>query len=294
MRLRSVTRPLNPTEKARLLVDRSSSLPIDQQCELVGIARSTFYYKPVSRADDETIRQEVLRINEKYPFYGYRRIFQLLKRSGYQVGEYRLRRIMSELGIKAIYPKPNLSKPCKEHKVYPYLLRNLDINEVNQVWATDITYIRFEKSFMYLTAVLDLHSRKVLSWELSNSYETAFCIQSLQDALWKYDKPEIFNTDQGAQYTSKEFTQVLLNNDIQISMDGKGRALDNVFVERLWRTIKYEEVYLKEYKDVKELRAALAEYFEFYNNERFHMSLDWKTPNEKYAEGLNKKQRKAG
>lgn len=277
-----------------MLIDRRSSLTIEDQCKLVNIARSTFYYKAVEKADDETIRQEVLKINEKHPFYGYRRIYQLLKRCGYGITEYRLRRVISELGLKAIYPKPNLSKPSKEHKVFPYLLRNLAITHINQVWATDITYIKINGGYMYLTAVLDLYSRKVLSWELSNTYETAFCVRTLHEALDNYGTPEIFNTDQGAQYTSDEFTKVLLDRDIQISMDGKGRALDNVFVERLWRTVKYEEIYLKEYKNVKELRSALADYFVFYNNERFHMSLDWETPNEIYEEELNKKMRKAG
>ncbi len=260
----------------------------------MGISRSSLYYKPVVKYNDEEIRQEVLRVNEQRPFYGYRRIQLQLRKTGFEVGEHRLRRIMAELNIMAIYPKPNLSKPCKMHKIYPYLLRGLKITHINQVWATDITYIKMDGAFMYLTAVIDLFSRKVLSWKLSNTYATEFCVEALEDALQKYGKPEIFNTDQGSQYTSDRFTKVLIDHKIEISMDGKGRALDNIFIERLWRTVKYEEIYLKEYKNVKELKFSLVDYFEFYNNERFHMSLGWLTPAEFYEKELNKNMRRMG
>lgn len=276
------------------MVEPGSELAIEKQCNLLGVSRSTWYYQPVQCSGEEIIRQQILEIYDKRPFYGYRRISRALKRAGLAVGEYTVRRIMAELGITAIYPKPNLSKPNKEHQIYPYLLRNLPITSINQVWATDITYIRIPGGFMYLTAVMDLFSRKVLSWSLSNTFETRFCVEALEEALRNYGAPEIFNTDQGSQYTSHEFTSVLKNHGIEISMDGKGRALDNIFVERLWRTVKYEEIYLREYDSVKALRTALAGYFDFYNNDRIHQSLGYFCPSEIYEEGMKLKQAIAG
>ncbi len=270
-------------------MNRVAPLTISAQCNLAGISRSTFYYQSVIKENSEDLRQLVLGINEKRPFYGYRRIYLELNRLGFETTEYRVRQVLAELGICAIYPKPNLSKKNKEHKIYPYLLRGLDINRINQVWATDITYIKFDKSFIYLSAVIDLYSRKILSWNISNTYETEFCIETLENALVKYGDPEIFNTDQGSQYTSNKFTATLLGREIAISMDGRGRALDNIFIERFWRTIKYEEIYLNEYKDVKALKSAIATYIDFYNNERFHSSLANKTPSEFYEKELTKK-----
>lgn len=189
---------------------------------------------------------------------------------------------MKKMGLRAIYPKKNLSKPRKGHKIYPYLLRNKIIALPNQVWATDVTYIKVNGSFVYLAAVLDLYSRKVLSWRVSNTMDTHFCVEALEEAIELYGVPGIFNTDQGSQFTSDAFTSVLLKHGIEISMDGKGRALDNIYVERLWRTLKYEEIYLNYYEDVKELKIAVNKYFKFYNSERFHQSLDYETPNEIY------------
>lgn len=189
---------------------------------------------------------------------------------------------MKKMGLRAIYPKKNLSKPGKGHKIYPYLLRNKIIALPNQVWATDVTYIKINGSFVYLIAILDLYSRKVLSWRISNTMDTIFCIEALNEAIEIYGVPGIFNTDQGSQFTSEAFTSILLDNGIQISMDGKGRALDNIYVERLWRTLKYEEIYINCYDDIKELKTAVAKYFKFYNTERFHQSLDYETPDEMY------------
>lgn len=193
---------------------------------------------------------------------------------------------MSEMNMKAIYPKPNLSKPGKGHRIYKYLLRGLTIDHANQVWATDITYIKLNGSFVYLTAVIDLFSRKVLTYRISNTVDAGFCVEALREAFCKYGKPEIFNTDQGSQFTSDEFTSELKTRDIRISMDGKGRALDNVFVERLWRSVKYENIYLYEYKNLKELKGGVKCYFEFFNTERYHQSLEYATPDEVYFSSL--------
>jgi putative transposase len=221
----------------------------------------------------ELIDQEYTR----HPFYGTRRITAWLKLKGYTVNRKRVQRLMRLMGLEGICPKRNLSKGDKEHKIYPYLLKGLEITRSNQVWSTDITYIKMREGFMYLTSVMDWFSRYVLSWKLSNSLEMSFCLEALEEAL-KKGKPEIFNTDQGVQFTSERYTGCLEEAKIKISMDGRGRALDNIFIERLWRTVKYEEIYLKEYESVKCLYSALREYFEFYNNERPHQSLNYQTP----------------
>jgi len=224
-------------------------------------------------------------IDEEYarhPFYGSRKIREWLKDNNYPVSRKLVQRLMRVMGIQSVAPKPNTSKANKQHKKYPYLLKDIDINKPNQVWCTDITYIRMGSSFVYLTAVMDWHSRYVLSWEVSTSMDTEFCISATQSAIRRHGKPDIFNTDQGSQYTSNDFTGMLKENGIQISMDGKGRWADNILVERLWRSVKYEEVYIRDYATVGELTAALRGYFEFYNNERRHWGLQKQTPTEVY------------
>jgi len=217
----------------------------------------------------------------KTPFYGVPKMTQYLRSLKYHVNPKRVRRLMRKMGLEAIYPKPNLSKPNKEHKIYPYLLKGLKIDRINQVWSSDITYLPMARGYLYLVAIIDIYSRYVLSWELSNSLENSFCINALDNALVRA-KPEIFNTDQGSQFTSNDYTKVLKTHSIKISMDGKGRAIDNVFIERLWRSLKYEDIYLKAYESGNELYEGLKAYFDFYNNERFHQGLEYKKPAEIY------------
>ena len=262
-----------------------SSLSINRQCELLGFNRSWFYYKPVDHPEPREKTDLKGYVTQEYmthPFYGYRRITTALRRKGLDVTQKKVRTAMSEMNLKAIYPKPNLSKPGKGHKIYEYLLGGLTIDHANQVWATDITYIKLNGSFVYLTAVIDLFSRKVLTYRLSNTMDAVFCVEALVEAFDRYGKPEIFNTDQGSQFTSDEFTGELTKRGIRVSMDGKGRALDNVYVERLWRSVKYENIYLNEYKDLKELKGGVKSYFEFFNTERYHQSLEYATPDEVY------------
>lgn len=267
-----------------MLIDHTNKdISITMQAELLGIARSTVYYEPVvDPYDIELMRL----IDEQYtmtPFYGSRRITEALKRNGHTVNRKRVQRLMKIMGIEAIYPKPNLSKPYPENKIYPYLLRNVEISKSNQVWGTDITYIRLSKGWAYLVAIMDWFSRYVLSWELSISLEGGFCIGALEKALViGIGTPEIFNSDQGSQFTSLDFVSRLEQNNIQISMDGKGRAIDNIFTERLWRTLKYEEVYIRDYQNVREAKEGIGKYMDFYNHERPHQSLGYKTPAEVY------------
>ena len=230
----------------------------------------------------DLIDQEYL----KYPFYGSRKMTAYLKDAGYNVNRKRIQHLMRKMGIEAIYPKANTSKANKEHKIYPYLLRNVSIKHPDHVWSTDITYIRLETGFVYLTAVIDWFSRFVLSWKLSNTLDTRFCREVLEEALL-YGQPRIFNTDQGAQFTSHFFLEILEKREIQISMDSKGRALDNIFVERLWRSLKYEEIYLKSYESILEAENSINRYFSFYNKERFHQSLNYRTPEKVYFEFKN-------
>lgn len=251
-----------------------------RQCELLGINRSTVYYSPVLGTPEELqLMNRTDEIFTESPFFGSRRLRVLLNHEGWAVGRDRVRSLMKKMGLAAIYPKRNLSRPNPEHRIYPYLLKGLKITLPNQVWSTDITYIRLVPGFMYLVAVLDWHSRYVLSWRLSNTLEADFCVEALEDALGQ-GNPDIFNTDQGSQFTGNDFTEVLLSRGIRISMDSRGRALDNIFVERLWRSVKYEEIYLKEYRTVLELKQGLGAYFEFYNYRRPHQSLGYKTPAE--------------
>ena len=224
-------------------------------------------------------------IDEEYmrrPFLGSRKLRNYLRRLGFKVNRKRVQRLMRKMGLVSVLPKPNTSLPNKQHTVYPYLLRHLGVNRPNQVWCTDITYIKLKGGFVYLVAIMDWHSRKVLSWELSNSMDSHFCISALERAIRLHGTPDIFNSDQGSQFTSESFTEVLIDHDVKISMDGKGRWMDNVFIERLWRSVKYEEVYLKEYGSVKDLRENLTLYFEYYNQERTHQSLGNLTPDEVY------------
>lgn len=259
-------------------------LSIMKQCKLLGISRASFYYKPQNGQEDQDILdlQLILEVCRKIPFYGYRKISKQLLPDHPGLTRKRVRRIMKRFGIRAIYARRNLSKARKEHKKYPYLLRNKIIRYPNQVWASDITYCKLPGGHVYLVVILDLFSRKVLSWRLSNTLDAAFCVEALEEALEKYGTPAIFNTDQGCQFTSDDFIGVLKKHHIEISMDGKGRALDNIYVERLWRSLKYEDIYLKSYESVIELREGIKRYFEFYNTERFHQSHDYLTPEVMY------------
>ena len=265
------------------MVTRTEPLSIIRQCELLDLPRSTFYPvpEPVSEAD-LALMKLIDRCHMKLPFYGSRRMVDWLGDEGHLVNRKRVQRLMRTMGIVAVYPKKNLSRANQAHRVYPYLLRNLNIDRPNQVWATDITYLPMARGFVYLVAVIDWYSRRVLSWRLSNTLDSQFCVDALEDAIATYGAPEIFNTDQGSQFTSEEFTGVLKREEIQISMDGKGRWLDNVFVERLWRSVKYEEVYLKAYDNVGHARQSLDTYFRFYNEKRRHQSLDRQTPDSVY------------
>ena len=260
-----------------------------RQCELLGISRSNLYYQPVGPSDEELA---ILRLmDEQYlktPFYGSRRMVAYLAQQGYQVNRKRAQRLMRQLGIEAVYPKPKLSKRHPEHQVYPYLLRDVEIASVNQVWSTDITYLPVLKGHFYLMAVMDWYSRKVLSWQVSNTMDGAFCVEVLESALLHYHKPTIFNSDQGAQFTANAFTQTLQQADVQISMDGRGRCYDNIFIERLWRSIKYELIYLKAFDDGKHLSKEVTDWFHFYNRQRFHQSLNYRTPDEIYYESCSK------
>ncbi len=254
------------------------TLSITRQCALVGVPRSTVYYEPVavSATDLELMRQ----LDEQYtrtPFYGSRRMTAWLRTQGYGVNRKRVTRLLAVMGLEAIVPRRRLSTPAPGHRIYPYLLRDVSIDRADQVWSTDITYIRLRRGFAYLVAVLDWYSRYVLAWELAPTLDMEFCLTALETAL-RHGRPEIFNTDQGAQFTSAAFTGRLEAADVRISMDGRGRALDNVFVERLWRSVKYEEVYLKDYVDFRDAVRNLAIYFRFYNRERLHQALGYRTP----------------
>jgi len=260
-----------------------TELSVSRQCQLLGISRSSAYYKPqpVKPEDLELMRL----IDEQYlktPVYGTRSMKKHLRRLGHKINRKKVQRLMRLMGIEAIYPKPKTSKPHPEHKIYPYLLRNLEIDRPNQVWAADITYIPLKRGFMYLVAVMDWHSRKVLAWRLSNTLDAEFCVSALEEAIMLYGCPEIFNSDQGSQFTSHAFTDVLKSHGIKISMDGRGNFLDNIFIERLWWTMKYHYLFLHAFENGAELRHGLKNWLRYYNQERFHQSLDDKTPDEVY------------
>jgi putative transposase len=255
---------------------------VTEQCELLGLARSTWYYEPAPESAENLALMR--RIDEQYletPFYGSRRMAQELSRPEAPVNRKRVQRLMQQMGIEALYPRPSTSRRNAAHAVYPYLLRNLTIDRANQVWCADITYVPMQCGYLYLAAVMDWHSRYVLSWRVSNTLDAEFCVEALEAALAR-ERPEIFNTDQGTQFTSQAFTRLLQASRVAISMDGRGRALDNVFIERLWRSVKYEEVYLKEYATAADAVEGLERYFDFYDHRRKHQALAYQTPYEVY------------
>ena len=265
------------------MIDREHELPLTRQANLLTLSRGSLYYKgrPVTAANLAIMRR-IDALHLEYPFAGSRMLRDLLRGEGVVIGRERVIGMMRRMGIAAIYCRPNTSKPCPGHKIYPYLLRGLVIDRPNQVWAMDITYIPMARGFVYLAAVVDWFSRRVLAWRVSIDLAADFCVEAVEDALAKYGKPQIFNTDQGSQFTGTAFTGLLLKHEIKISMDGKGAWRDNVFVERIWRSVKYEEVYLRAYGGVAEARASIGRYLDFYNRKRPHSSLDARTPDHAY------------
>ena len=269
--------------RAEKVDPKHSELSIVRQCELLKISRSLYYYEP--KGEGELNLNLMRRIDEQFletPFYGSRQMVRHLRRQGYNIGRKRIRRLMRKMGISAIYQTPRTSKPHPEHKIYPYLLRNVSITRPDHAWCADITYIPMRRGFLYLVAIMDWASRSVLAWRLSNSMDPSFCVEALEEAIARYGKPEIFNTDQGSQFTSYEFTQVLKDHGIAISMDGKGRWMDNVFIERLWRSLKYECVYLYDFQTGSQAREGIGRWIDFYNHQRPHSSLGDSTPMEMY------------
>ena len=269
------------------MIDRSHTLSLARQAEELGISRSSLYYDPQAvLAADLALMRRMDELHLEFPFAGSRMLRDLLAAEGFTVGRLHVATLMKRIGLEALYRKPNTSKPAPGHQIYPYLLRKLPITRPNQVWAMDITYIPMARGFVYLAAVIDWFSRRVLAWRLSITLEAAFCIEAVEEAIARYGCPEIFNTDQGSQFTSTAFTDVLRKHEIAISMDGKGAWRDNVFVERLWRSLKYEEVYLRAYDSVAEARASIGRYLTFYNGRRPHSGLDRRTPDQAYFNPL--------
>jgi putative transposase len=281
--------PLSAQQQRVLIDSDHPQLSVRRQCELLGLNRSTLYYEPASETAENLALMKL--IDKQYtdcPFYGSRKMTAWLQEvMKLEVNRKRVQRLMRLMDLEAIYPKPKLSAPGQGHKVFPYLLRNVQIARVDQVWSTDITYIPMMSGFMYLAAVIDWYSRYVIAWRLSNTLDGSFCLELLDEALAQ-GQPEVFNTDQGAQFTAEAFTARLVSAGVAVSMDGKGRCLDNVFVERLWRSVKYEEIYLRCYETVPQLSKGLERYFPFYNEERLHQSLDYRTPGQLYREGRSK------
>ena len=269
------------------MIDRSHKLPITKQAKVLDMSRGSAYYqpRPVS-AEDLKLMHRIDRLHLSYPFAGVRMLRGLLRQEGFDVGRKHVGTLMKKMGVEALYCKPRTTKPHPGHKIYPYLLRNLEVTRPNQVWAMDFTYIPMRQGFVYLVAVVDWYTRKVLSWRISNTMDVHFCIDALTEAIDRYGVPEIMNTYQGSQFTSEAFTGLLKENDIQISMDGKGAWRDNVFVERLWRSVKYEDVYLKAYESVQAVREGINQYFKFYNSRRPHSSHNDRTPDQVYFESL--------
>jgi putative transposase len=269
------------------MIDREHDLPITKQAKALGISRGSVYYlpRPVPAADLAVMRR-MDELHLEFPFAGSRMLRDLLNKEGVEIGRRHVATLMRRMGIEALYRKPNTSKRTPGHKIYPYLLRGLTIDRPNQVWAMDITYVPMARGFVYLAAVVDWCSRRVLAWRLSITMEAAFCVEALEEALARHGRPEIFNTDQGSQFTDGDFTKVLIDAGVAISMDGKGSWRDNVFVERLWRSIKYEEIYLRAYDTVSEARASISRYLTFYNGRRPHSSLDRRTPDQAYFNRL--------
>jgi len=273
------------------MIDKEDKLPVTRQCEILDLNRSGIYYKPVPLSDaDRELMRQIDEIHLNYPFYGSRNIRNDLWAKGHNVSRGKVRRLMRRMGIEALYVKPKLSWSNPKHVKYPYLLRDLQITRPNHVWCADITYIPMARGFCYLVAVMDWSSRYVLAWRLSNTLDSSFCVDALEEAIAHYGCPEIFNTDQGSQFTAEVFTDTLNSNNIAISMDGKGRWMDNVFIERLWKSVKYEDIYLKSYVSMTEAKRGLAEYFKFYNEKRWHHNFDKKTPSMVYFGSLAQKQ----
>ena len=272
-----------------LIASPDSKLSVSAQCRLLAIPRASFYYRPTGVSSEDLLLLRLL--DEQYlltPFYGSRRLMHHLRLLGFPVGRTRVQRLMQTMGLRAVYPRPKTSRPHPCHRIFPYLLRDLSIDHPNQVWAADITYIPMRRGFMYLVAIMDWYSRRVLSYRLSNTLDADFCVEALREALDRHGAPEIFNTDQGSQFTSTQFTSALKEHDIRISMDGRGRYLDNIFIERLWWSLKYECVYLHEYTDARELLRGITHWFDFYNTKRGHSALAGRTPDDAYFTGLPK------
>ena len=280
-------------EKKKMIELGNNKISISKQCELLRLPRSS-YYRNIQEGESNQNLELMRLIDEEYtkhPFLGARKLRDYLRRrKGRKVNRKRVQRLMRIMGIQSVAPKPNTSRPSNEHKIYPYLLGGLDINRSNYVWCADVTYLRMPGGFVYLVAVMDWYSRHVLSWEVSVTMDDSFCVSALERAIRFYGKPDIFNTDQGSQFTGKDFTDVLKNNDITISMDGKGRAMDNIMIERLWRSVKYEEIYLNEYTSVAALKRGLRKYFLYYNTERTHATFGEVTPSEVYNAGFGEKE----
>jgi putative transposase len=269
------------------MIDRGSKLPLTRQAELLDLSRSSVYYTPRPLSDrDLGLMRRLDELHLQLPFYGSRKLTRELRKQGHDVGRRHVVTLMRRMGIEAIYRRPRTSIPAREATIRPYLLGNLTINRPNQVWASDITYLPMAHGFLYLVAILDVASRKVLAFRLSNTLTTDFCVEALEEAMAKFGAPEIFNTDQGSQFTSEEWIKVLDDAGVAISMDGKGRWIDNVFIERLWRSVKYEEVYLHGYTNGTQARTSLTKYFSFYNARRSHQALEYRTPDEVYFEAL--------
>ncbi|HGZ70392.1 MAG TPA: IS3 family transposase [Nitratifractor sp.] len=281
----------------KALIDAKLELSLNKQCELLKISKSSLYYQPLtpfSTKRELKLLDAINTIYSEFPSYGYRRVHQQLLKDGYNVGKKLVRKAMKYMGIEAIFPKPKTTTANREHTKYPYLLKEfrneagqIIIDRTNRVWSTDITYIKLKGGFVYLAAIIDWHSKKILSWRVSNTMDTSLVTSVLNEALSRYPAPEIFNTDQGSQYTSHEHTEILKNHNIKISMDGKGRATDNICIERFWRTIKYEEIYLNEYQNIKQLNQAIKRYMTQYNTKRLHSAIGYKTPNEVYYQHIN-------
>jgi len=273
-------------ERKAMIARDHPELSLSQQCQVLAISRSSFYYTPKGEnADNLALMRRIDELFLKYPFYGSRQMVRQLLREGIAVGRHRVRRLMRLMGLEAIHQAPRTSAPHPEHRIYPYLLRGLAVDRPNQVWCADITYIPVQRGFLYLVAIMDWATRRVLAWRLSNTMDAGFCVEALNDALARYGRPEIFNTDQGSQFTSFDFTGTLKDAGVSISMDGRGRCIDNVFIERLWRSLKYEAVYLHELSDGFVAKRVIGEWIDFYNTERPHSALDGRTPAEAHGAG---------
>jgi len=270
-----------------MMVEQEGELSVVRQCEILELNRSSVYRRRLEkppREREQELMEQIDRIHLRYPFLGSRRIRNELRDLGYKINRKAVQRLMREMGVHAVYPRPRTTVPNQEHRIYPYLLRNVEVTRPNQVWCADITYIPMARGFLYLVVIMDWYSRKALSWRLSNSMEADFCVEALEEALNRFGPPEIFNTDQGSQFTSEAFTSVLKEADVKISMDGKGRWIDNVFIERLWRSLKYEEVYLKAYESPSDARSNIGNWLRFYNERRRHQGIGELTPDEMYGD----------